>query len=109
MHRLVVNLTHCPRFFILFLALYDIAWTNSTERIARNPKATSVNTCLEMDLTGQSVGDGLAGRLYTGKLSPLNILSFLLVVVTSLDICIGKVFHGLVETAIDNEIFSIFG
>ncbi|KAM7535343.1 hypothetical protein Aperf_G00000090060 [Anoplocephala perfoliata] len=48
------------------VALHDIAWTNSTDRIARNPKVTSVNTCLEMDLSGQSVGDGIAGRLYTG-------------------------------------------
>uniref|UniRef100_A0A5K3EJW3 Acetyl-CoA hydrolase n=1 Tax=Mesocestoides corti TaxID=53468 RepID=A0A5K3EJW3_MESCO len=48
------------------VGLYDIAWTNSTETIARNPKVTSVNTCMEMDLTGQSVGDGIGGHLYSG-------------------------------------------
>ncbi|KAH9284073.1 4-hydroxybutyrate coenzyme A transferase [Echinococcus granulosus] len=47
------------------VALYEIAWTNSIERIARNPKVSSVNTCLEMDLSGQSVGDSIAGNVYT--------------------------------------------
>uniref|UniRef100_A0A183SP64 Acetyl-CoA hydrolase n=1 Tax=Schistocephalus solidus TaxID=70667 RepID=A0A183SP64_SCHSO len=48
------------------VSLNDIAWVNSTEIIAQNPKVTTVNTCFEMDLTGQSVADGIGETIYTG-------------------------------------------
>ncbi|VDM04645.1 unnamed protein product [Schistocephalus solidus] len=48
------------------VALYDIAWVNSLEVIARNPKVTSVNTAFEIDLTGQCAGDSLGNCIYSG-------------------------------------------
>ncbi|VDN11470.1 unnamed protein product [Dibothriocephalus latus] len=48
------------------VALYDIAWVNSLEVIARNPKVTSVNTAFEMDLTGQCASDSVGDCIYTG-------------------------------------------
>ncbi|VDN13981.1 unnamed protein product, partial [Dibothriocephalus latus] len=48
------------------VALYDIAWVNSIEVIARNPKVTAVNTAFEIDLTGQCASDSLGNSIFTG-------------------------------------------
>ncbi|KAM7533224.1 hypothetical protein Aperf_G00000127168 [Anoplocephala perfoliata] len=48
------------------VALYDIAWVNSPELIARNPKVTAISHAFEMDLSGQSSSDGYDGYIYTG-------------------------------------------
>ncbi|VDN13931.1 unnamed protein product [Dibothriocephalus latus] len=50
------------------VSLHDIAWVNATEVIARNPKVTTVNTCFEMDLTGQSAADGIGEFIFSGML-----------------------------------------
>ncbi|VUZ44529.1 unnamed protein product [Hymenolepis diminuta] len=48
------------------VALYDIAWVNSPELIARNPKVTAISHAFEMDLSGQSSSDGYNGHIFTG-------------------------------------------
>ena len=37
----------------------DVAWTNDPFTIARNPKVMSINSCLEIDLTGQVCADSI--------------------------------------------------
>lgn len=44
----------------------DVAWTNDPWRIAQNPKVMSINSCLEIDLTGQICSDSIGTRLYSG-------------------------------------------
>lgn len=34
--------------------------------IARNPKMTAINSCIEVDLTGQIVSDSIGTRMYSG-------------------------------------------
>ncbi|BHF72790.1 hypothetical protein SprV_0401586100 [Sparganum proliferum] len=44
----------------------DVAWTNNPYNIAQNPKPTAINSCIELDLTGQIVSDSIGTRIYSG-------------------------------------------
>ncbi|MDE5979973.1 MAG: 4-hydroxybutyrate CoA-transferase, partial [Muribaculaceae bacterium] len=44
----------------------DVAWTNDPFIIAQNPKVMSINSCLEIDLTGQICADSIGQRLFSG-------------------------------------------
>lgn len=44
----------------------DVAWTNDPFIIARNPKVMAINSCLEIDLTGQICADSIGQRLFSG-------------------------------------------
>ncbi len=45
----------------------DVQWVNSSSLIAQNPKVTAINSCIEIDLTGQIVSDSIGTRMYSGK------------------------------------------
>ena len=44
----------------------DASWVAETAVIAQNPKVTSINTCIEADLTGQICADSMGTVMYTG-------------------------------------------
>ncbi len=44
----------------------DVAWTNNPYVIAQNPKVMSINSCLEIDLTGQICADSIGTRIFSG-------------------------------------------
>ena len=44
----------------------DVAWTNDPFIISRNPKVMAINSCLEIDLTGQICADSIGTRLFSG-------------------------------------------
>lgn len=44
-----------------------VDYVNNTEVIASNPKVTAINSCIEVDLTGQVVADSIGPRIYSGK------------------------------------------
>lgn len=44
----------------------DVAWTNDPFRIAQNPKVMSINSCLEIDLTGQICSDSIGAHMFSG-------------------------------------------
>lgn len=44
----------------------DVAWTNDPFTIARNPKVMSINSCLEIDLTGQVCADSIGRKIFSG-------------------------------------------
>lgn len=44
----------------------DVAWTNNPFIIAQNPKVMSINSCLEIDLTGQVCADSIGKRIFSG-------------------------------------------
>lgn len=44
----------------------DVAWTNDPFRIAQNPKVMSINSCLEIDLTGQICSDSIGMHMFSG-------------------------------------------
>jgi len=44
----------------------DVAWTNDPFRIAQNPKVVSINSCLEIDLTGQVCADSIGTKIFSG-------------------------------------------
>lgn len=44
----------------------DVAWTNNPFRIAQNPKVMSINSCLEIDLTGQICSDSIGTHMFSG-------------------------------------------
>lgn len=44
----------------------DVAWTNNPYVIAQNPKVMSINSCLEIDLTGQICADSIGTKIFSG-------------------------------------------
>lgn len=44
----------------------DVAWTNNPFIIAQNPKVMSINSCLEIDLTGQVCADSIGKKMFSG-------------------------------------------
>jgi len=48
------------------VVLLDVAYTNDTAVIRRNPKVTAINSAIEVDLTGQVVADSLGTFQYSG-------------------------------------------
>lgn len=46
--------------------MMDVAYTNAIENIAKNPKVTSINSALQVDLTGQVCADSLGTLFYSG-------------------------------------------
>jgi len=48
------------------IAMLDIAYVNDTAVIRRNPKVTSINSAIEIDLTGQVCADSIGMMQYSG-------------------------------------------
>jgi len=48
------------------LVMGDVAWVNDTTIIRQNPKVSAINSCIEIDLTGQVVSDSIGTRMYSG-------------------------------------------
>ena len=48
------------------VAMLDVAYVNDTAVIRRNPKATAINSAIEVDLTGQVCADSIGTRMYSG-------------------------------------------
>lgn len=44
----------------------DVAWTNNPYVIAQNPDVMAINSCLEIDLTGQICADSIGHMIYSG-------------------------------------------
>lgn len=44
----------------------DVAWTNNPFTIAQNPAVMSINSCLEIDLTGQVCADSIGRKIFSG-------------------------------------------
>lgn len=44
----------------------DVAWTNDPFIIGSNPRVAAINSCLEIDLTGQICADSIGTRIYSG-------------------------------------------
>lgn len=47
------------------IVVKDVAWTNNPFIIAQNPKVMSINSCLEIDLTGQVCADSIGTRIFS--------------------------------------------
>ena len=60
-------------FFFFTLDMMDISFVNKVENITKNPKVTAINSCIEVDVTGQVVSDSIGNRLYSGQFFFLNL------------------------------------
>ncbi|KAK4321638.1 hypothetical protein Pmani_007585 [Petrolisthes manimaculis] len=49
-----------------FVVMCDVSVVNSIPVISQNPKVTAINSCIEVDLTGQVVSDSIGTRMYSG-------------------------------------------
>lgn len=48
------------------IEMKEVHYVNGLHQIARNPKMTAINSCMEIDLTGQVVSDSIGTRMYSG-------------------------------------------
>lgn len=48
------------------VVLLSAAYVNDTKTIRRNPKVTAINSCIEVDLTGQVAADSIGTRQFSG-------------------------------------------
>ncbi|XP_045107334.1 4-hydroxybutyrate coenzyme A transferase-like [Portunus trituberculatus] len=49
-----------------FVVMCDVSFVNNIPVIAKNPRMTAINSCIEVDLTGQVVSDSIGTRMYSG-------------------------------------------
>lgn len=49
-----------------FVRMLDIEYVNDTRVIRQNPKVVSINSAIEVDLTGQVCADSIGTRIYSG-------------------------------------------
>ncbi|KAJ8941830.1 hypothetical protein NQ318_005113 [Aromia moschata] len=49
-----------------FIEMLVVDYVNSTAIIAKQPKMTAINSCIEVDLTGQISSDSIGTRMYSG-------------------------------------------
>lgn len=54
------------------VALYDGAWVNDPYVIAQNDNQISINTSLEVDLTGQCASESIGSRQFSGHRRPVR-------------------------------------
>ena len=47
--------------------MLDVGFVNLVSIISQNPKVTALNSCIEVDLTGQVVSDSIGSRIYSGN------------------------------------------
>ena len=52
----------------------DIAYTNDPRVISRNPGMVSINSAIEIDLTGQVCADSIGERIYSGAGGQLDFV-----------------------------------
>lgn len=48
------------------IEMRDIAYVNDTSIIRQNPKATAINSAIEIDITGQVCADSIGTRMFSG-------------------------------------------
>lgn len=51
-----------------FIEMLEINYVNDTKIVCQNPKMTAINSCIEVDLTGQICSDSIGTRMYSGQL-----------------------------------------
>ena len=56
------------------IEMRDVAYTNNPWIIAQNPKAISINSATEIDLTGQVCADSIGTRIYSGTGGQLDFV-----------------------------------
>ncbi|CAH1171100.1 unnamed protein product [Phaedon cochleariae] len=49
-----------------FIEMLVVDYVNNTGIIARQPKMTAINSCIEVDITGQISSDSIGTRMYSG-------------------------------------------
>lgn len=48
------------------ILMLDVQYVNDPFIICQNPRVTAINSCIEIDLTGQVVSDSIGTRMYSG-------------------------------------------
>nr|CAD7200051.1 unnamed protein product [Timema douglasi] len=48
------------------IEMKEVNYVNNTHIISQNPKMTAINSCIEVDLSGQVVADSIGTRMYSG-------------------------------------------
>lgn len=64
-----------------FIEMLEINYVNDTKIVAQNPKMTAINSCIEVDLTGQICSDSIGTRMYSGMLSEPSLMSILMMII----------------------------
>lgn len=57
-----------------FVVMLDVGYVNLVSIISQNPKVTAINSCIEVDLTGQVVSDSIGTRIYSGVGGQIDFL-----------------------------------
>ena len=64
---MIMAICHLSSSITFLIVMCDIAFVNNTAIVSQNPKVTAINSCIEVDLTGQVVSDSIGTRMYSGK------------------------------------------
>lgn len=58
-----------------FIEMLNVDYVNDPRVIARQPKMTAINACIEVDITGQISSDSIGTRMYSGFGGQLDFIS----------------------------------
>lgn len=56
------------------LVMLEVSYVNNPQIICQNPKVTAINSCVEVDITGQVVSDSIGPKIYSGFGGQLDFL-----------------------------------
>ncbi|KXJ11048.1 uncharacterized protein LOC110244318 [Exaiptasia diaphana] len=57
-----------------FVVMMDVGFVNRVSIASQNPKVTAINSCIEVDLTGQVVSDSIGTYMYSGVGGQIDFL-----------------------------------
>ncbi|KAK3749477.1 hypothetical protein QZH41_013458, partial [Actinostola sp. cb2023] len=57
-----------------FVIMMDVGFVNRVSISSLNPKVTAINSCIEVDLTGQVVSDSIGTKMYSGVGGQIDFL-----------------------------------
>lgn len=57
---------HCLIFYLFSTEMLVVDYVNDPRIVAKQPKMTAINSCIEVDITGQICSDSIGTRMYSG-------------------------------------------
>lgn len=62
-------------FFLFLTEMLVVDYVNDPRIVAKQPKMTAINSCIEVDITGQICSDSIGARMYSGFGGQLDFIT----------------------------------
>jgi acyl-CoA hydrolase len=72
---LLYNFAYIYKLKILFTEMLRVDYVNDPRIVAKQPRMTAINSCIEVDLTGQICSDSIGPKIYSGFGGQVDFIS----------------------------------